>query len=59
MDAKPYCRPNPIMSATVRDSMILYKQTTEEIKFDKALCRGILDCVVGDIHLHSSMISGS
>ena len=59
MDAKPYCRPNPIMSATVRDSMILYKQITEEIKFDRALCRCILDCVVGDIHVHSSMISGS
>ena len=46
MDAKPYCRPNPIMSATVRDSMILYKQITKEIKFDRALSRCILDCVV-------------
>ena len=56
MDAKPYCRPNPIMSATVRDSMILYKQITKEIKFDRVYFeyfldilkfdRCILDCVV-------------
>ena len=44
-----------LMSATVRDSMILYKQITKEIKFDRAC---ILDCVVGDIHVHFSMISG-
>ena len=48
-----------LMSATVRDSMILYKQITEEVKVDRALCRCILDCVMGDIHVHSSMISGS
>ena len=46
MDAKPYCRPNPIMSATVRDGMILYKQITKEIKCDRALSRCILDFVV-------------
>ena len=48
-----------LMSATVRDSMILYKQITEEVKVDRALCRCILDCVEGDINVHSSMISGS